>query len=133
MKKLKQSLKEKMEYDTWDLRYHNDDHSIISALLTRFGISIHHRLHRIFLKMLQKYMPLNLFLQYCDLYGTSIVFNAMEVCRNSDLLMSLKQLIAAVFQRTEFICYNGRCQEVTISCIWYICCWECFLSDYLSD
>lgn len=33
MKKLKQSLKEKMEYDTWDLRYHNDDHSIISCII----------------------------------------------------------------------------------------------------
>lgn len=25
--------KKKMEYDTWDLRYHNDDHSIISCII----------------------------------------------------------------------------------------------------
>lgn len=25
--------KKKMEYDTWDFRYHNDDHSIISCII----------------------------------------------------------------------------------------------------
>lgn len=51
------------------------------ALLTRFEF-YPSQIAPIFLKNAAKIHAVESLLQYCDLYGISIVFNAMEVCRN---------------------------------------------------
>ena len=73
--------KKKMEYDTWDFRHHNDDHSIISCIINAIRIlSITDRIG--FFEKCCKIHAVEYLLQYCDLYGISIVFNTMEVCRD---------------------------------------------------
>lgn len=103
------------------------------ALLTRFEF-YPSQIAPIFLKNAAKYMPLNLFCSIVIFMAYRLYSTQWKYAGISDFINIVKAVvIAAAFQLIGIVCYNGRYQEVTISCIWYICCWECFLSDYLSD
>lgn len=103
------------------------------ALLTRFEF-YPSQIAPIFLKNAAKYMPLNLFCSIVIFMAYRLYSTQWKYAGISDFINVVKAaVIAAAFQLIGIYMYNGRYQEVTISCIWYICCWECFLSDYLSD
>ena len=104
------------------------------ALLTRFEF-YPSQIAPIFLKNAAKYMPLNLFCSIVIFMAYRLYSTQWKYAGISDFINVVKAVvIAAAFQLIGiYMLQWERYQEVTISCIWYICCWECFLSDYLSD